>query len=116
MVDPLPRTEEVEAIIAEMVRRIVAAFDPVQVILFGSRARGDARPDSDIDLLVVLPSVTDRHRARVAIRRVLADLPWAKDILVATPDDLAAVDAARWDVLHFASHEGKALYERSRAA
>ncbi|MEK9163875.1 MAG: nucleotidyltransferase domain-containing protein, partial [Chloroflexota bacterium] len=40
-----------------MVKRIVTQFDPVRIILFGSRARGAARPDSDVDLLVILPDI-----------------------------------------------------------
>ena len=46
---------DVPAAIAEMVRRIVERFDPEKIILFGSHARGDATPDSDVDLLVVMP-------------------------------------------------------------
>ena len=40
--------------IGRMVKRIVKQFDPEQVILFGSQARGDAGPDSDVDLLIVM--------------------------------------------------------------
>jgi len=39
----------------EIVERIVRGFDPLKIILFGSRARGEAHPDSDVDLLVILP-------------------------------------------------------------
>ena len=42
----------------ELLDPVVAYFNPRQVILFGSRARGDARPDSDIDLLVVVDDDT----------------------------------------------------------
>ena len=45
----------VQPVIRRMVRRLVKQFDPDQIILFGSHARGDAGPDSDIDLLVVMP-------------------------------------------------------------
>jgi uncharacterized protein len=41
--------------ISEMVRRIVEGFHPDKIILFGSYARGAAGPDSDADLLVVMP-------------------------------------------------------------
>jgi predicted nucleotidyltransferase len=47
----------VKEAIEEMVRRIVERFDPERIILFGSHARGTANPDSDIDLLVVMPVV-----------------------------------------------------------
>jgi predicted nucleotidyltransferase len=43
--------EQVQDFIHEMVRRIAAQFSPDKIILFGSHARGDARPDSDVDLL-----------------------------------------------------------------
>jgi predicted nucleotidyltransferase len=68
-----------------MTDRIVRDFHPLQIILFGSHARGDAGPESDIDLLVVLPQVANKRLAAVAIRRALADLPVCKDIVVTTP-------------------------------
>src|SRR3989442_182124 len=75
-------------VIQIMTDRIVRDFHPLRLILFGSHARGDARPDSDIDLLVVLPQVTNKRLAAVAIRRVLADLPVCKDIVVTTPEEI----------------------------
>src|SRR5213082_723679 len=65
---PCPTSAE---FIPALVDRIVRDFEPVQIILFGSQARGEARWDSDVDLLVVLPSAPDKHKAAVAIRRAL---------------------------------------------
>ena len=50
-----------EAVLAEVVRRLVEAVDPDKIILFGSRARGDYRPDSDLDLLVIKASEEPQH-------------------------------------------------------
>ncbi len=61
-----PRTE---AALAEIIRRIVEAVHPDQIILFGSQARGDAGPDSDVDLLVVAPSDEPPHRRVVCLYR-----------------------------------------------
>ena len=69
--------------------RIVTMHHPRKIVLFGSQARGDGRPDSDVDLLVVLDGEGDRRSARVQILKLLADMPFAKDILVARPEDLA---------------------------
>src|ERR1051326_3768664 len=65
-----------------IIERIVQRFDPVRIILFGSHVRGEARLDSDLDLLVVLPSVTDKRQAAVEIRRALNGVPVSKDIIV----------------------------------
>jgi len=51
--------------IQKMVERIVAQFRPEKVILFGSQARGDAGPDSDVDLLVVMPVQGSKRAKRV---------------------------------------------------
>jgi len=82
--------------------RIVERFHPLKVILFGSMARGDARPDSDLDLLVVLPHVENKHSAMVEIFRALSDIPAPVDVLVIGGDNgmsgavrLAAEAAAR---------------------
>ena len=88
-------------------------FHPVQIILFGSHARGDAHPQSDVDLLVVFSKLADRRKTAVDIRRALADLPVAKDILVTTPEELARQRDWVGTVLRSAQREGEILYERN---
>jgi hypothetical protein len=60
---PMPKAKVDQAIRA-MVRRIVAEFDPEQIILYGSRARGDSRPDSDIGIRAIMPPRALRKRGR----------------------------------------------------
>ncbi len=96
-----------------MAERIVQDFDPVKIILFGSHARGEAGPESDIDLLVVLPEVANKRQAAVAIRRALTDLPVPKDIVVTTPEEIARRGDFVGTVLRPALREGKVLYERT---
>src|SRR5215210_1889245 len=59
----------------QIVQRIISAADPDKIILFGSRARGTHRPDSDIDLLVVQNSEEPRHKRARPIHLALSDLP-----------------------------------------
>jgi predicted nucleotidyltransferase len=101
-----------EMLIQTMVDRIVQQFSPLRVILFGSHARGDATAASDVDLLVVLREVSDKRRATVEIRRMLGDLPVAKDIVVTTPDEIARRGNIVGSVLGPALREGKSLYEQ----
>jgi predicted nucleotidyltransferase len=99
--------------IREMVKRIVAKFHPERVILFGSYARGEAGPDSDVDLLVVMPVLGSRRDAVVEIRVALHDIRVPKDIVVTTPEDFAwrkeTVGTIEWP----AAREGKLLYART---
>ena len=78
-----------ETILEIMTDRIVQGFQPERIILFGSHARGDAQPDSDIDLLVVMPDGTDRRQTAIAIQDVLHDVRVPKDVIVTTPDLIA---------------------------
>ena len=96
----------------EAVQRIARQFDPLRIILFGSWARGDARPDSDIDLLVVLPHVENKRRTAVEILRALNGLPLSKDVVVTTPEEIAVRGNIIGDVLRPALREGKVIYER----
>ena len=96
-----------------MVDRIVKGFDPLRIYLFGSRARGTARPDSDIDLIVIFNRVEDDFEREVAIRRILADSPYGKDIVVTTPEEMEQRRATRGDVLNNAMEDAQVLYERN---
>lgn len=95
-----------------IVGRIVRLVDPTRIILFGSRARGTARPGSDYDLLVVLDAVSDRRATAIAVRRVLEDLPISKDVVVASNDEATGVAGRPRGVLHWALSEGQVIYER----
>lgn len=99
-------------LIREMTDRIVHEFRPLRVILFGSYARGQQAVDSDVDLLVVLPAVTDRREAAAQIRKALVDIPIGKDVLVTDPEDIAERGDLPSSVLYSALREGRVLYDR----
>jgi uncharacterized protein len=101
-----------DGVLGEMTRRIVDRFQPERILLFGSRARGDFRPDSDYDLLVVLRKCANRRQLAVEVRSELADLPAGKDILVAELADFEE-DASRCSlIVRSALREGEILYAR----
>jgi len=102
-----------EDIVQTMVKRIVERFRPLRIVLFGSRARGEAGKWSDVDLLVVLPEVADKRKATVEILRALGDLPVSKDVIVTTPEEIARRGHIIGSVLRAALKEGKVVYERS---
>ncbi|MGD2176088.1 MAG: nucleotidyltransferase domain-containing protein [Candidatus Brocadiaceae bacterium] len=104
--------ETVQSRIREMVDRIVREFRPERVILFGSHARGEGGPDSDVDLLVVMAVKGSKRRARLAIRRALHDIPMPKDIIVTTPEDFGWRKEVAGTVERPASEEGEVLYAR----
>jgi len=95
-----------------MIDRLVRDFHPVRILLFGSHARGEAGPESDVDLLVVLPEVADKRQAAVEIRRALREFPVCKDIIVTTVEEIARRGDLVGTVLRPALREGIVLYER----
>ncbi len=96
----------------EIVRRIVRVSDPEEIVLFGSHARGDASPESDIDLMVVKSGVQHRRKEAVKIYRALLGLGVPIDIIVATPEILEKYKD-RWSLIyHKVLKEGKTIYER----
>jgi predicted nucleotidyltransferase len=111
----MPRTKKplnVQAEIDRMVKRIVRKFHPDKIILFGSQARGDARPDSDVDLLIVMPVDGSIREKRIEIGLALYDIPVSKDILVTRPEDFAWRQEYAGTIERPAALEGKVLYAR----
>ncbi len=98
--------------IDEMVRRIVAKFDPERIILFGSHARGTGGPDSDADLLVVMRPPGTRREQATLIDLELLDVDMPADIIVVTPEDVERQREVLGTIIRPALREGKVLYER----
>ncbi len=94
-------------------RRIVRGFRPDRIVLFGSQARGEARADSDLDLLVVIPGIAHRRHAEAAIYAALAGIPLATDVVVTTPDDVDRYQDVVGSVLLPALREGVTIYARA---
>jgi predicted nucleotidyltransferase len=110
----MPRIPQptVEALIEQMVARIVEQFDPEQIIMFGSQARGDTGPDSDVDLLVVLPVEGSKLEKAIEIGVALHGIGVAKDIIVTRPEEFAWRKDVIGTIEYPAAHEGKVLYVR----
>ncbi len=99
--------------IKAMVGMIVDRFDPEQIILFGSHARGDAGPDSDVDLLVVMPVKGSKRKKQLDIRIALHGIPVPKDIIVSTPEEFSWRRHVTGTMEEPAAREGKVLYARA---
>lgn len=105
-------TSSVGKEIRQMVNRIVERFGPEKVILFGSHARGEARPDSDVDLLVVMPAQGSKRDAQLRVRNAVRDIRVPKDVIVSTPDEFAWRQRVAGTIERLASLEGRVLYAR----
>ena len=103
---------QVDEAIDEIVRRIVEAVHPDKIILFGSHARGEAGPDSDVDLLIVAPSDEPNYERTGRLYSLLGGVGVSKDILWATPEELEYWRDARSHVFAVAQREGRVLYAR----
>lgn len=106
-------TASVERLIDKMVRRIVKKFDPEKIILFGSHAKGTARPDSDVDLLIVMPVAGSKRKMQLELRTALHDVRVPKDVIVTTPEEFAWRKDVVGTIEYPAATEGKLLYARA---
>ena len=77
-----------DQLIQETKNRIVSGVHPEKIILFGSYAYGTPTKDSDLDLLVILPSKEPMHKRVTRIRKLLSDIRVPKDIIVYTPEEV----------------------------
>ncbi|MCE2393796.1 nucleotidyltransferase domain-containing protein [Candidatus Poribacteria bacterium] len=95
---------------------IVERFNPEQIILFGSHARGEVGEHSDVDLLVVLRNDAGRSQRGNPVRRAIAErfvLP--VDVITRSPEALAAQRNDPYSFIHKVLKEGEVLYERRAA-
>lgn len=100
-----------DEIIEEAVKRLVDAAHPQRIILFGSYARNEATPSSDMDLLVVVGEEIDRRGEMVRLLKVLRGLPIPFDVLIFTDGDIEDWGNVQGTVLYPALREGIVLYD-----
>ena len=109
----MPR-EITQDVTAAVVKTTVEQFHPHRIILFGSRARGDHRPDSDLDLFIAMdvgPAVPRRERAR-RIHATFNPYPCAMDLIVYTPEESAYWREVAASLPATVYREGRVLYGR----
>jgi predicted nucleotidyltransferase len=101
-----------DLVLNEMVRRLVEAVDPDRIILFGSRARGDARPDSDVDILIIKETNEPIYRRAAPAYRALSGMGVPKDIIWRTPLEVEDWSEVPTYITTRALKEGRVLYEK----
>jgi predicted nucleotidyltransferase len=96
----------------EITRRILTVCKPENIILFGSYARGDYHPDSDLDILVILKGITSTRAESNRLRRALRGLLTPIDILVATPEQIQQHRQTLGLIYRPALEEGIVIYKQ----
>ncbi len=111
-VTPLARAEALEQDLPDIVRRIVDAVDPDRIVLFGSAARREMGPNSDLDLLLIKRGTFSHSLVTRDVYRSLRDIPYAKDIIVITPEEAEQYRDCFAVVICPARRDGRVIYER----
>jgi len=101
-----------DTLLQEMIQVILSVGHPLKIILFGSQANGQAKEDSDLDLLVVEEINLPRHQRASRYLRALTGLYPAKDVIVWTPEEILSWSGVSNAFITTILSEGKILYER----
>ena len=101
-----------DPLVERVVKRIAEAIHPAQIILFGSRATGNARPDSDLDLLVICDETMPKREIKLAIRRLFPVQDFSMDLFILTPDEFERQKKVVSTVGRTAFREGVVCYGR----
>ena len=101
-----------EAFIQNIMRTIVEHFQPRRIVLFGSHARGEAGPDSDLDLMVEMESDQNFIERTTEVYRQFGLRDWAMDLLVLTPEEVSSKKDVLGTVVYTIEREGRTLYEK----
>ena len=97
-------------IVGDLVSRIVSAIHPIKIVIFGSAAQGRIGPDSDIDVMVVVPDGTHCLNASQYLYRQMLGFSFPVDILVATPDVLERHKDNIGLIYHTVLAQGREIY------
>lgn len=104
-----------EETLQTIVTKIAEAIHPQKIILFGSWARGERGPHSDIDLLIIQETTLPRPQRYAQVRRLFWGMGIPMDILVYTPEEFARFRSVPGSFTYTVAREGEVLYARPRA-
>jgi predicted nucleotidyltransferase len=94
-------------------RTIVERFHPKRVVLFGSRARGDADAESDVDIFVEMETPKPPRERAVEVSAVFGLREWSLDVFVYTPEETERLKNVNGSLVSLVEAEGVVLYERA---
>ena len=110
---PIVNSMDNEDLLRRVRDLLVDALHPYRVVVFGSRARGDVQPDSDLDLLVVADVSGSLGKRTGAVRKCLLGIHVPIDLVVYTPSEYERIRTWKSSIAAIADREGQVLYERA---
>jgi len=96
----------------QIAERIAQQLNPKRIVLFGSRARGDDRPDSDVDLMVEMETSLPPAERMREVHEVCGNRAVPLDLVVFTPEEVARWRNSMYSIIGAVEREGRVLYER----
>lgn len=100
------------SLLDHVTKTIVERFHPKRIMVFGSHARGDARPDSDLDLFIEMETSLRPPERAIEVSEVFGLRSWPMDIVVYTPEEVRRLRHVKGTLLSMIEKEGKVLYEQ----
>ena len=101
-----------EPLLEHVTKTIVERFHPKRIMVFGSHARGDAGPDSDLDLFVEMDTPRRPPDRAIEVSEIFGLRSWPMDIVVYTPEEVRRLRHVNGTLLSVIEKEGKVLYEQ----
>lgn len=101
-----------ERFIDQIRDRLISELNPERIVLFGSRARGEHGPDSDVDLLIVAHSTKPFYERSAYVSSLFRPRDWSLDAFVFTPQEIQADSGRNGTLVEIVEREGKVIYER----
>lgn len=102
-----------DELINEIRDKIVSSISPEKIILFGSQASGEAKKESDIDLVIIWDTLESQPRRNLIVRRLFPGRKFSLDVFVFTPKEEKEFSDIRGTILYTALKNGKIIYEKS---
>jgi predicted nucleotidyltransferase len=93
-----------------LVENISACREVRRIVLFGSRARGEARAESDFDLCLIVDGVADVRALYVQLMRKIASADWSIDLMILTEADFRRRLGEGWSAIKAVERDGRVLY------